>query len=164
MDSLKRLMTTVLLCAAQVIVLNRVYLLDCATPLLYLYVVLLLPRHYPRWAMLLWAFATGLTVDIFSNTPGVAAAAMTLAAMLRPALLELFVPRDSEPALTPGYRSLGAARFILYVTLTTLLYTMVFFALAIFDTTAVMQWLRCVAGSTVVTTVLVLAVVRAGSR
>lgn len=164
MDSLKRLLAAVLLCVAQVLILNNIHLLGYATPLLYIYIVLLFPRDSPRWAMLLWAFAIGLVVDTFSNTPGVAAATMTLLAMLRPALLEPFVPRDSEPTLTPGYHSLGVGRFICYVTLASLLYCMVFFALAIFDTAALMQWLRCTAGSTVLTAALLLALVSAARR
>lgn len=157
MDSLKHLTIVVLLCAAQVLLFNNIHLLGYATPLPYVYVVLHFRRDCPRWAMLLWAFAIGMVIDIFSNTPGVAAATMTLVAMLRPLLLEPFVPRDSEPSLAPGYRSLGALRFVCCAILTTLLYCMVFFALDIFDPAAWMQWVRCTVGSTIVTTVLVLA-------
>ena len=65
-DSLKRLLYFVLLCLTQVLVLNRIHLFGYATPLLYVYFVLLFPRNYPKWALLLWCFALGLVNDTFS--------------------------------------------------------------------------------------------------
>ena len=88
-DSLRRLLAFVLFFLAQALVLNRIQLFHCATPLLYVYFVVMFPRAYPRWAALLWSFALGLTVDMFSNTPGVAAASMTLIGFLQPYLIEL---------------------------------------------------------------------------
>ncbi len=41
----------------------------------------------------------GLCVDVFANTPGVAAASMTAVGLLQPYLFELFVPRDSADDL-----------------------------------------------------------------
>ena len=80
---LKTLGTFLVFLLVQVLVLNHVHLFDSATPLLYIYMVLLFPRNYPKWGMLVWAFAMGLGVDMFSNTPGVAAASLTLVALLR---------------------------------------------------------------------------------
>ena len=79
---LKTLGTFLVFLLVQVLVLNQVHLFDSATPLLYIYMVLLFPRNYPKWGMLAWAFAMGLGVDMFSNTPGVAAAACGLVAAL----------------------------------------------------------------------------------
>ena len=93
---LKTLGTFLVFLLVQVLVLNHVHLFDSATPLLYIYMVLLFPRNYPKWGMLVWAFAMGLGVDMFSNTPGVAAASLTLVALLRPYLLELFIQRGKR--------------------------------------------------------------------
>lgn len=41
----------------------------------------------------------GLCIDVFANTPGVAAASMTFIGLLQPYLFELFVPRDSADDL-----------------------------------------------------------------
>ena len=64
-------------------------------------------RNFPKWGILLWCFALGLCVDIFSNTPGVAAAAMTLTAAIQPYVLNLFTQRD-----TAGSTALTTAMII----------------------------------------------------
>lgn len=52
----------------QALVLNHIHLFGCAMPLFYVYLVLLYPRNYARWGLLLWGFFLGLVIDIFSNT------------------------------------------------------------------------------------------------
>ena len=75
---LKRLGLFVVFVLAQTMVLGRIHLFGYATPLVYVYFVSMFPRSYPKWSILLWSFVMGLTIDIFSNTPGVAAASLTL--------------------------------------------------------------------------------------
>lgn len=67
-DLLKGIALFVTLLLVQVLVLNHIHLFGFATPLLYMYVALIFRRNYPRWGILLWCFAMGLAVDIFSNT------------------------------------------------------------------------------------------------
>lgn len=157
-DFLRRIALIIVLCLAQVLILNRIHLLGCATPLLYVYIVGTFPCNHPRWSMLLWCFITGLVVDIFSNTPGVAACSMTLAAMIRPLILTPFIPRDSDEAMVPGIRTMGVGAFLNYTILTTVIYSLVFFALEIFSVAGWLQWLKCFGGSTVLTVVFILAV------
>jgi rod shape-determining protein MreD len=63
--------------------------------MLYIFFVITFHRNTPKWALLLWSFALGLAIDVFSNTPGLASGSMTLIGIIQPYLLELFVPRDS---------------------------------------------------------------------
>ena len=76
-DLVKRLATFVVLVLVQGLVFNHIHLFNCATPLLYIIMVLHFRRNHPKWAVLLWCFMMGLCVDVFANTPGVAAASMT---------------------------------------------------------------------------------------
>ena len=62
-----------------------------ATPLLYVYLVLLFPKTYARWLQLLLCFAMGLCIDMFTNTPGLAAASMTLTGFIQPYILDLYL-------------------------------------------------------------------------
>ena len=108
LDILKRLALFVVLGAVQILVLNHIRLFGLATPLLYVYFVITFQRNTPKWAILLWSFAMGLAIDVFTNTPGLAAGSMTLIAIVQPYLLELFVPRDSPwscPAGRPAVRA-----------------------------------------------------------
>ena len=79
----------------QVLILNNVHIAGYATPFLYIYLILKFESDVSRNTLMLWAFFLGLTVDVFSDTPGMNAAATVLLAFLRPTFLRLFVPRDT---------------------------------------------------------------------
>lgn len=71
----------------QVLVLNYVHIGQYATPLFYIYFILKFHTDTGRKELMLWSFAIGLCIDIFSNTPGMNAAAAVLLAFCRPLLL-----------------------------------------------------------------------------
>ena len=150
--------TFVILCLAQALVLNHINLYGCATPLMYIYFIMLFRRGFPRWAVLLWSFFMGLCIDVFSNTPGVAAASATFLGFLQPYLLEIFTPRESPEDLLPTMRSLGTVRFINYNIICTLVYILVFFSIEAFNFFNWQQWLLNIGGSTLLTAVLILVV------
>ena len=104
---LKRLLLFLGLLVAQVLVLNHIHLFGYAVPLLYIYFVISFQRNYPRWAILVWSFLLGLGIDVSSNTPGLAAASMTLMGLLQPYVLELFMQRDSNDDMQPAIFSFG---------------------------------------------------------
>lgn len=155
-DFLRRLAVFVALCLVQVLVFNRIQLFHCATPLLCVYFTIIIPRGYPRWATLLWSFAMGLLVDMFANTPGVAAASMTLVGLLQPYLLELFLPREPEEDIKASAATLGLWRFFVLAAIITTLFCLLFFALEAFSFFNVLHWLRCAGGSALVTLFLMM--------
>lgn len=157
-DLMKRLGIFVVLVLVQGLVFNHIHLFNCATPLLYIIMVLHFRRNHPRWAVLLWCFMMGLCIDVFANTPGVAAASMTLVGLLQPYLFELFVPRDSADGLEPSVRTIGMGSYFLYVLIIVLVYNLLFFTLETFNFFNWMQWLMCIVGSTVITMVMVMAI------
>lgn len=157
-DFLKRLLWFAVLTVAQVFVLNHIHLFAVATPLLYIYFILLFPRNYPQWAMLIWAFLMGLTIDTFSNTPGVASASLTLIAALQPYVLQLFIPRDSSDNFQAGMDTLSIPQYTWYVAILTLTYSVVFFSLEMFSFFNVLEWLLCIGGSSLLTLILILVV------
>jgi len=154
-DTLKRAALFVVFILVQTMILGRIHLFGFATPLLYVYFVLQLPRNYPKWAGLLWAFSLGLVIDIFTDTPGLAAASLTLIALLQPYYFELFVPRDSADNLRPSLAALGSTRYTFYAGALVLLFCIVFYSLEFFNLFNWFHWLQCIAGSTVITLVLI---------
>lgn len=156
LDLIRRLLFFAILLLVQALVLNHIHLFDCATPLLYVYIVLPIRRGHPRWASLLWCFAMGLGVDMFTNTPGVGAASMTLVGLLQPYLLELFVSRDSPDDLQPSFRSLGAAKYSLYSFIIVFVYCLAYFSLEAFNFFNWLQWLEYIGGSFAITYILIL--------
>ena len=157
-DFFKRVWAFLLFSLVQALVLNHIHLLGYATPLLFVDFVLSFRRGTARWAILLWCFALGLCIDIFSNTPGVASGSMTLMGLLQPYLLEPFVPRDSADDLVPSMRTLGVGKFITYALIMVVIFTVTFFALEAFSFFNWQQWLITVGSSFALTFILILVI------
>lgn len=154
----RRLLLYAVLVLAQALVLNHIHLFGYATPLLYVYFVVSFPRNYPKWGILLWSFLLGLNVDAFSNTPGVAASAMTLISLLQPYVLELFMQRDSEDDFQPSISSMGAGKYIYFTLLLTFIYCIVFFTVEMFTFFNWLQWILNILTSTLLSLLFIVVI------
>jgi rod shape-determining protein MreD len=154
----------VALLLAQVLVLNHVWLMNVATPLLYVYFAITFPRNTEKGEVLVWCFILGLLVDIFSNTPGLAAGSLTLIGMIQTYLVELFVPRDSAENLEVSAATLGWGKFSMLSGTLTLIYCLLFFILEAFNFFDWQLWILRAVCSTVLTLLLMLAIESVRSR
>ena len=130
---LKRLLQMVGLVALQVLVCNHIHFLGYATPMLYVLFLVWLPLNANRTGNIIWAFLLGLVIDILSNTPGEAAGAMTLTALVQWPLLHASVPKDCLEDMVPSYKSMGRWNHIRYIFLLTLVHHAMFFLLESFS-------------------------------
>ena len=78
----------------QILLLRNLVLFNTAFCFLYIGFLLFLPIQMPKVMLLLLAFVSGITVDIFYDTIGINAAAALLLAYLRPYVLLVLTPRD----------------------------------------------------------------------
>ncbi len=156
-DVIKRIALFFVLCVVQILFLNHIRLFNIATPMLYIFFVITFHRNTPKWALLLWSFALGLAIDVFSNTPGLASGSMTLIGIIQPYLLELFVPRDSIDDLEISTTTLGFGKYLTFSSILTIIYCLVFFALEAFSFYNWMHWLSCAGSSALLTLVLILS-------
>ena len=108
--------------------------------------------------ILLWSFALGLAIDVFSNTPGLAAGSLTLVAVVQPYLLELLVPRDSAENLETSISTLGLSKFVIFCVILLVVYCLAFFALEAFSFYNWQYWLTCAGASMLLTLVMVMAI------
>jgi rod shape-determining protein MreD len=154
----------VVLLVVQVLVLNHVWLLNVATPLLYVYFAITFPRNTEKGEVLGWCFLLGLLIDIFSNTPGLAAGTLTLIGMTQTYLVELFVPRDSVENLEVSAATLGWGKFSMLSGILTLIYCLLFFILEAFNFFDWQLWILRAVCSTVLTLLLMLAIESVRSR
>jgi rod shape-determining protein MreD len=157
-ELIKRLAVFFILCVVQILFLNHIRLFGVATPMLYILFVIIFHRNTPKWALLLWSFALGLAIDVFSNTPGLAAGSMTLIAIIQPYLLELFIPRDSIEELRVSSTTLGLGKYIFFSTILIVIYCLVFFALETFSFYNWIHWLTCAGSSALLTLILILSI------
>lgn len=154
----KRLLQMLGLVALQVLVCNHIHLLGYATPMPYVLFLAYLPLNANRVGNLLWAFVMGLLIDVFSNTPGEAAASLTLAAMVQWPLLQASAPKDSIEDMVPSYRTMGTWNHIRYLFLLTLVHHVAFYLLESFSSFHYTDVLISFGSSLALTLVLMLTV------
>ena len=157
-DFLRRTAVFIILCLVQVLMLQRISIFHCATPLLFLHFVISFRRGYPRWAILLWSFAMGLVLDMFFNTPGVNAASLTLIGLLQPYLVELFLPREAEPDIKVSARALGVSNFFTLSLILVIVFCLVYFTLESFNLEGWPYAMQCAGASTVLTLICIMTV------
>jgi len=117
----------------QVLLFNNIQFSGYINPYVYIMLILLLPVEISPWLLLLISFFTGLTIDFFSGTPGVHAAATVFAGFLRPNILRLFSPRDGyEVGAMPSMYIYGFRWFLFYTVTMVLIHHFVLFYIEVF--------------------------------
>ena len=108
----------------QVYVLNKIpHLHAFIIPSVYYLFILWLPFSTSRMAQLFIAFILGLSVDYFSNTPGLHAAACVLIAYVRPVIISILASKDNQLEIgysEPSPVALGWVPFLVYAFILTL--------------------------------------------
>jgi len=155
---LRRIEWFVALALVQVLVLNNVHIAGYATPFIYIYLIMKISSGVSRNELVLWGFFLGLIVDIFSNTPGMNAAATTLMAFLRPYFLRLFSPRDDSEEIVPAISSMGVSSFIKYVITFVLFHHAVLLLIESFSFFDLTSLLIKIASSTLLTVLCVMCI------
>lgn len=148
-----------LLLLLQVLVLNHIHIAGYATPMPYVYFLLLLPSDTPRWLYILAGFLLGFLVDLFTDTPGMAAASMCFTALVVPPLLRVFSPADSaDEAFTPSVRGLGWWKYLALLVLAVLANTILFFLIENFSFYNWLSLLASIGGSAALTILFIIAI------
>jgi len=93
-------------------------------PYVYFLYVLWLPFSMGRMSLLLVSFVFGLTLDYFTQTPGLHAAACTMIAYLRGFVVNILIPQEGaeQNYKSPSPVSMGWAPYAVYVIVLTLLH------------------------------------------
>lgn len=113
----------------QALLLNKINLFGYVTPLFYIWMIVRMDSSMSRNSILLWSFFLGLSVDIFSGTPGLNAASATMLGMIQPVIVKLFIPLDRYEFFIPSSATMGGRKFTGYLMLLVLLHHALFFIL-----------------------------------
>ncbi len=120
----------VVLIPAQAVFFNNLVLFNIAVPLVFIYLLITLPITINESLALTIGFATGLAVDILSDTPGVNALASTLLMAMRRGVFHLYVASDEDLAdQRPLPRTMGVPAFLKYTGTLTVLYCLMVFGI-----------------------------------
>ena len=99
----------------QVLFCDNILIARVIAPFIYILFIILLPFDTPRSLLLFLSLALGLTIDVFTNTPGVHASACLIIGFLRPVILELITSRETlESVVAPRVKTMGFHWFVTY--------------------------------------------------
>lgn len=124
-DLVKNTLRLILFLLVQVFVLNKVpFLHQFIVPYLYFLFILWLPFSVSRLGLLAIGFFTGLLLDYFMWQPGLHAAACVLIAYIRPYLIILLIPKETDEFnyREPSPKSMGWAPYSVYAVVLTFIH------------------------------------------
>jgi cell shape-determining protein MreD len=122
---LKNSIRFVLFLLIQIIILNEVPPIhQFITPYLYFTFLLWLPFGTNRLTMTIIGFVLGFSLDIFTNTPGLHAAAATLVGYIRPTVLNVLLAQETSEEVNkePSVGTMGWGPFLIYVFILTIIH------------------------------------------
>jgi hypothetical protein len=122
---LKNSIRFILFLVIQIIILNEVPPLhQFITPYLYFTFLLWLPFGTNRLTLTILGFGLGYSLDVFTNTPGLHAAAATLVGYVRPTVLNLLLAQETSEEVNkePSVGTMGWGAFLIYVFLLTFIH------------------------------------------
>ncbi|MCX6244552.1 MAG: rod shape-determining protein MreD [Bacteroidetes bacterium] len=139
---LRNIARFVFLVLFQVLILNNIQFSGFINPYFYIYFILLLPFETPPWLLLLSSFVLGITLDAFTHTFGLNAAACVLMAFARPFVINA-ISTGTEFMIghSPSLRNQGLKWFAYYSIILVLVHHFALFFLEIFRFTEFFQTL-----------------------
>lgn len=147
-----------LLILLQALLFNHIHILGYATPLPYVYFLMILPNTTPRWVHILTGFGLGMAIDLFTGTPGMAASALCATGLLTTPLLKAFSPSDHEDdTFLPSMRTMEKAGFLEFAFCLTLIHCTLFFGIEAFSFFDWQKLLINIGGSTLLTLLVIIA-------
>ena len=157
-DVINKILWFIGLLFLQVLLFDKITLAGVATPMAYIYLLMLWNRDGTRWILLLTGFVLGIFIDTFENMPGVNASACVMLAMLQPVYLNLFIPREQqdEPSLEPSLKTLGWNGYMKYALFCVFTHHLVVLALEYFTLTNVAGLVIRLLGCTALTLLVIM--------
>lgn len=127
-ESIRWKLRFVLIIGGQVLVLNHVEFSAWLYPMIYIFFILMLPLRLTPAVLMGFAFLTGLTVDIFTNTAGMHASACIVMAAFRPFVLRIIEPPTGYDEVgIPGIYNLGFTWFLTYTIMLAFVHHLIYF-------------------------------------
>lgn len=129
---IKYLLMFVAVVLIQVLLLNHIQFSGYLNPYFYVLFILLLRISTPRYLVLLLSFILGLTIDIFSDTLGLHAAATVALGFFRVPVIGLISSREEDQPDYPGLRQNGFKWFFFYTAILVLIHHIFLFYVEVF--------------------------------
>ncbi|MGK0254651.1 MAG: rod shape-determining protein MreD [Mariniflexile sp.] len=141
----------------QVILFNNINFLGYINPYVYIMFIALFPVKNNRIIIIFLSFLLGLTIDLFSDTGGIHAAACVFIAYVRPVILKFSFGVIYEHQAIK-FNTVEFGEKLTYLTILTLLHHFVFFFLEIFNVSKIILILQRTIFSSIFTILLIVLV------
>lgn len=160
MDTLslfKEILLFVTLILLQVLLFSRIAIFGVAIPLVYIFFLIKLPIGRNHLYVIISSFLMGFIIDLFMNTPGINAVAITFVAAIRSVVLRLFYEKIDFEEHTPSIYSFTTAYLKYSITLILMHQFVLFFveSLTLFNLTTT---LARIGGSSLLTLGIVIII------
>ena len=113
--------------------MNNIQFSGLVNPYFYVLFILLMPINTPRYMLLISGFLLGLTIDIFSNTPGIHASATVFMAFVRPLVVNASSVDEADTMLPPSISTFGFSWFVRYAVILILSHHFFLFFIEVFS-------------------------------
>ena len=144
----------------QVLILNNANLTALnINPFVYVLFILLLPFEIPGWLILLLAFFTGITLDIFTDDIGIHAFSLVLTAFSRPIILGVLSSREGyKKRSLPNMQDNGFVWFLKYAFFAILIHNFSYYFVETFQLKYFFVTLLKVILNTIFTTIIIILI------
>ncbi len=123
-----------LLIPAQAIIFNHMILFNVAVPLVFIYLIVMLPVTLGTNLSTFLGFMAGLTLDVFCDTPGVNSLCCTVLSFARKPVFHLYVSTDDDLAgRSPSSHTMGYAAYMKFMLTMVLIYCIMMFTVEAFQ-------------------------------
>ncbi|MCM1066542.1 MAG: hypothetical protein NC418_03090 [Muribaculaceae bacterium] len=147
-----------LLIPAQAIIFNHLILFNVAVPLVFVYLIVMLPLTLGTNMSVTLGFLAGLLLDVFCDTPGVNTLCSTVLAFARKPVFHLYVSTDDDLAgRSPSSHTMGHSAYMKFMVTMVLIYCLLMFTIESFQFYSFRLTLIRIAASTAYTFVLLYA-------
>ncbi|MBT8304850.1 MAG: rod shape-determining protein MreD [Bacteroidia bacterium] len=143
----------IVLVLLQVVILNKINFLGYINPYLYILFIILYPIKNNRTLFIFLSFLIGLTIDMFSDSGGVHAAASVTIAFIRPAILKSTFGAMYDHQ-TVKFASADFASNLSYISITAIIHHVILFSLEVFNISKVILILQKSLFSSIFTIIL----------
>jgi rod shape-determining protein MreD len=145
----------ILLVFVQVLLFNNINFSGNINPFVYIIFIALFPVKNNRSIIIILSFLLGLTIDIFSDTGGIHAAACVVIAYIRPVILKFSFGMIYEHQ-TIKFNTVEFGEKLTYISILTLIHHFVLFYLEIFSVSKIILVLQKTVFSSIFTILLII--------
>ena len=147
----------IVLILVQVLILNNINFLGYINPYVYILFILIYPVKNNRTLFVFLSFLLGLTIDLFSDSGGVHAAASVFIAYIRPPVLKFSFGMIYEHQ-TIKFAQTEAGNRLIYFSILTVIHHFIMFSLEVFNTSNIILILQKTLFSSIFTILLCLLI------